>query len=180
MHKIEMVTLVDEQDRVIGKAEKLAAHEKAQCHRAFSVFILRKKADETEVLIHQRHPDKYHCGGLWTNTCCGHPRPEEAAKTGAERRLMEEMGIQTNLHFIDKFHYIAKFENGLTENEVDHVFYNVIAEQHFTVNKNEVAAFKWLSFASLKQAMANNPQHFTPWLDTALKLLLNHLTKEDI
>ena len=75
---IEHVILVDENDNPLGQQEKLKAHELAQCHRAFSVFIYRKNAqNEIEILLQQRHLGKYHCGGLWTNTCCGHPRPGE-------------------------------------------------------------------------------------------------------
>ena len=40
---------------------------------------------------------KYHSGGLWTNTCCTHPYPEEDVKFAAERRLIEEMGMRVKL-----------------------------------------------------------------------------------
>jgi len=51
--------------------EKLEAHEKGLLHRAFSLFIFN---DKKELLIQQRAKDKYHCGGLWTNTVCSHQR----------------------------------------------------------------------------------------------------------
>lgn len=169
----ESVILVDLNDRILGQAEKIAAHEQAQCHRAFSVFILRKRNGSDELLIHQRNPLKYHCGGLWTNTCCGHPRPGEETKTAAERRLQEEMGIKTELSYLDKFHYIAKLQNGLTENEVDHVFFAYIDPIDFTVNPTEVSDFKWVTIPALQESLRQNSPDFTPWLGQALKILTN-------
>ncbi len=175
MNKSEYVILVNEQDDALGQAEKITAHQQAQCHRAFSVFILRKQNNLDEILIHQRHPEKYHCGGLWTNTCCGHPRPGEETKTAAERRLEEEMGIKAKLNYIDKFHYIAKFDNGLTENEVDHVFYGYINQMDFKVNPDEISDYKWVTISTVLQDLKSNPQAFTPWLKQALQLLIDSI-----
>ena len=63
---IEEVVLVNEKDEAVGAMEKMAAHEQAILHRAFSVFIFNKNGD---VLMQQRAHSKYHSGGLWTNTC---------------------------------------------------------------------------------------------------------------
>ena len=168
----EHLVLVNQQDEPLGYAEKMTVHEQALCHRAFSVFILRKTEAHDEVLIHQRNPLKYHSGGLWTNTCCGHPRPREDIKAAAERRLQEEMGIKTSLHYLDKFHYIAKLDKGLTEHEVDYVFYAYINDFNFTVNPNEVSDIKWLTIPALQDSLSQNPQTFTPWLDQALTILV--------
>ena len=164
----EYVILVDKHDQELGTEEKIKAHEKALCHRAFSVFILN---DERKILLQKRQSNKYHCGGLWTNTCCSHPRPNEDTKTAAERRLYEEMGIKTELTYIDKFHYIAEFENGLTENEVDHVFYGTVHDDNFTVNPDEVSDKKWVSFEELSNLLNQYPDQFTPWLKPALVIL---------
>ena len=67
----EFISLVDEQDNIIGRGEKLASHKENQLHRAFSIFVFN---NEGNLIIHRRALEKYHCGGLWTNTCCGHPR----------------------------------------------------------------------------------------------------------
>ena len=124
MTATEYVILVDQTDQEIGIAEKLAAHLENRCHRAFSIFIFRylnHPEQSPELLLQQRAFDKYHSGGLWTNTCCSHPRPGEAVLAAGERRLQEEFGIPASLRALGWFHYIAKFDNGLTENEVDHV-----------------------------------------------------------
>jgi len=116
---MEQVVLVNELDHEIGLMEKMEAHEKALLHRAFSVFVFNAKG---ELLLQQRAFEKYHSGGLWTNTCCSHPRPNETVLDAANRRLMEEMGFQTPLQKVFDFIYQAAFSNGLTEHEFDHVF----------------------------------------------------------
>ena len=88
------VILVDEQDNAIGSMGKMEVHEKAILHRAFSIFIFNKKG---EILLQKRAANKYHSGGLWTNTCCSHPRPGEDTLTAAHNRLQEEMGFTTEL-----------------------------------------------------------------------------------
>ena len=119
---LEEVVLVNEKDEAIGTMEKMAAHEKALLHRAFSVFVFNKNGD---LLMQQRAHSKYHSGGLWTNTCCSHPRPGEHVADAANRRLQEEMGFTTSLNKAFDFTYKAAFDNGLTEHEFDHVFIGI-------------------------------------------------------
>jgi len=166
----DTVILVDEHDNPLGEAEKLAAHEQALCHRAFSIFILRNGENGIETLLQQRHPDKYHCGGLWTNSCCSHPRPGETILQAGQRRLKEELGFNVELTEVGMFHYIAKFDNGLTENEVDHVLVGWYEKEvnHEYINPLEVANTRWQTLTSLQQALQETPENFTPWLSQAL------------
>ena len=90
----EKVILVDKNDNTIGTMSKLDAHKQGKLHRALSVFIIN---DNDEFLLQKRALDKYHSPGLWSNTCCSHPRKGELVSKAAERRLFEEMGIKTSL-----------------------------------------------------------------------------------
>ena len=117
---IEKVILVDENDNQVGVMPKLEAHQKGLLHRAFSVFIFNSKY---ELLLQKRASSKYHSGGLWTNTCCSHPREGEEILDAAKRRLIEEMGIDTSLRKVHDFIYKAELDNDLTEHEFDHVLY---------------------------------------------------------
>lgn len=175
MTATEHVILVDENDNTIGTAEKLSAHQNGQRHRAFSVFVLRKEPD-LSVLLQKRSATKYHSPSLWTNTCCSHPRPGEDIIKAAERRLKEEMNIQIPLHPIGKFHYIAHFDNGLTENEIDHVLVGHFNQELIHPNPKEVADYRWVSFVDLKRELLTNSLQFTPWLDKALRVVENNLT----
>src|SRR3954467_8781583 len=114
----EMLVLVDENDNPIGTEEKLAAHRAGLLPRAFSIYIFNSRGG---MLITRRAPGKYHSPGLWTNTCCGHPRPDEELGAAARRRLREETGIVCEIAHKTQFIYRAEFANGLTEHELDHV-----------------------------------------------------------
>lgn len=153
------VILVDEQDNETGSMQKMKAHELGLLHRAFSVLLFN---DKDELLLQQRAFDKYHCAGLWTNTCCSHPRPGEPVQAAAIRRLKEEMGIECDLIKNFGFIYKASFNNGLTEHEYDHVFTGRFSAIPL-INKNEVADWKYIPVDALKKDMARNPNSYTPW-----------------
>src|SRR5690606_20819833 len=142
----EEVILVDQEDKALGTMEKLEAHQTGVLHRAFSVFLFNS---EGELLLQQRAFDKYHSPGLWSNTCCSHPRPGEDTLGAAKRRLHEEMGMECKLHFISKFLYKTRFENGLFEHELDHIFVGT-TDSLPTINPQEANDFKFLSLAKIK------------------------------
>ena len=169
MTATEHVILVDPDDNPLGTAEKLAAHRAGLCHRAFSIFIIRQ-AVTVEILLQQRAHNKYHSPGLWTNTCCSHPRPDEDIVSAGQRRLSEEMGIVTPLRPAGKFHYVARFDNGLTENEIDHVLVGSLTDPVFQVNPDEVQAWRWVSLPDLHAEITRAPDTFTPWLKEALDM----------
>lgn len=156
---MEYVILVDENDRELGIMEKHEAHEKALLHRAFSVMVFNSKG---EMLLQQRAEHKYHSGGLWTNTCCSHPRPGETTMEAAHRRLLEEMGFDCELSLHQSFIYKAPFENGLTEHEFDYVFKGVYNEDP-QFNEAEVCNFQWISIPELQSLLKSDPQRFTVW-----------------
>lgn len=162
---IDYVILVDEQDNDIGVMEKIKAHQEGLLHRAFSVFIFN---DKEELLLQQRASSKYHSAGLWTNTCCSHPRPNETIKDAANRRLFEEMGISCNLKIKTNFIYKTPFENGLTEHEYDYVLVGN-TNQNPQINKEEVENFKWMSILDIKNDIISNPHHYTSWFKIALE-----------
>ena len=163
----ENVILVDVADRPIGTEEKLRAHERGVLHRAFSVFIFNPL---NKLLLQQRARHKYHSGGLWTNTCCSHPRPGESTLAAAHRRLQEEMGFDTALKEVFSFTYRVSFTNGLTEHEFDHVMVG-----RWTgvprVNKAEVADYCWVTLAELQLALHKYPEQYTYWLGQAVPRL---------
>lgn len=174
------VILVDENDKKIGEAEKLEAHQQALLHRAFSVFIFHYNADETlELLLQQRHPDKYHCGGLWTNSCCSHPQPGETTLDAAERRTFEELGIHVGLKEVGEFIYKAEFDNGLTEYEYDHVLIGFVNSKQLKVNEEEISAVEWIDLEKLAGEINNEARIFTPWFISALQIIIDELSGED-
>jgi isopentenyl-diphosphate delta-isomerase len=160
---MEQVILVDENDVSTGTMAKMEAHEKAVLHRAFSVFIFNSQGD---MLLQQRAVDKYHSGGLWSNSCCSHPRPGEETSDAASRRLKEEMGFETGLKKVFDFIYKASFENGLTEHEFDHVFVGYY-DGTVAPDEKEVNGYAYKPMHEIEELMQTQPELFTAWFHIA-------------
>jgi len=169
--KEEQVILVNENNEQIGTMAKMEAHEKAVLHRAFSVFITNEKGD---IMLQQRAASKYHSPLLWTNTCCSHQRVGESNIEAGKRRLQEEMGFQADLKELFSFIYKAPFDNGLTEHELDHVMIGSYDAEP-NINPDEVEAYKWMSPASIKDDISNNPNEYTAWFKIIFDKYYEHL-----
>jgi isopentenyl-diphosphate delta-isomerase len=161
--RIEQVILVDEQDQPVGACEKMSAHEQGLLHRAFSVFIFNSRG---RLLLQQRSKGKYHSGGLWTNTCCSHPRPGETTEDAAYRRLQEEMGFQTELFHAFTFTYRAELDKELVEHEIDHVFTGIYEGEVFP-NSEEAMDHSYMDMVQLEESLERFPEKFTVWLRIA-------------
>ncbi|HUQ66393.1 MAG TPA: isopentenyl-diphosphate Delta-isomerase [Flavitalea sp.] len=169
------VILVDKNDVAIGRMEKLEAHEKALLHRAFSVFIFNNKG---EMLLQQRADKKYHSAGLWTNACCSHPSPGEDTAAAAIRRLKEELGFTTTLNKAFTFIYRTDFENGLTENEFDHV-YTGIYDGPVIPDISEVKSYVYMPVDEVEKFVAKEPARYTSWFLIAFPQMIKWLSKSN-
>jgi len=161
---MEEVVVVDSTDKQIGVLEKLEAHRLGKLHRAISVLVFNANG---ELLLQKRAADKYHSSNLWTNTCCSHPRPLEDIAQAAKRRLREEMGIEADLKWNFSFEYRTDFENGLIENELDHVFVGQ-SNQIPIPDPNEVSEWKYVNMKELEMDMKNQPDDYTHWFHIIL------------
>lgn len=170
---MEKVILVDTEDNPIGLMEKMEAHEKGLLHRAFSVFVFN---DQNQLLLQKRANAKYHSGGLWTNTCCSHPRENESILAAGERRLMEEMGFSIPLQVIFSFIYKAELDNELTEHEFDHVLIGKFNDYPI-INLTEVADYKYIDLDELTTEMAKHPENYTVWFRIIFDRVKTHLIK---
>lgn len=171
--KNELLILVDENDNEIGLKDKLSTHEEGLLHRAFSVFIFNSK---NELLLQQRADEKYHSGGLWSNTCCSHPNSTEVLSDTISRRLKEEMGMESETEFQFKFLYQTPFENGLMEHEMDYVYFGRSDEEP-KPNPSEVKSWKYISLEALNEDISLKPQNYSVWLRLCLPQVMNHFTK---
>lgn len=167
----EEVVLVNEKDEVVGVEEKIKTHQLGALHRAFSIFIFNS---EGQLLLQKRTSTKYHSKGLWSNTCCGHPRLNESTREASRRRLREEMGFDCAVREVLQFVYQAKLEDGLIEHEYDHVFVGRF-EGTPTPDENEVDDWKWINLAALNLDLQDNPEIYTCWFKIALDTLLRKL-----
>jgi isopentenyl-diphosphate Delta-isomerase len=158
--QIERLVLTDDRNRSIGWGEKLHVHEAGLLHRAFSIFLVDR---EGEIALQKRHPAKYHSGGLWANTCCGHPRPGEATMRAARRRLFEEVGVAADLTLAFRSRYAVAFENGLSENEIVNVYVGSLTGTP-RPHPDEVVAIEMLTIDELAGAVARRPAAYAFWL----------------
>lgn len=169
--KEEKVILVNTNDEPIGLMEKIEAHEKGLLHRAFSVFIYN---DKNEIMLQKRAAHKYHTPGLWTNTCCSHPRDGESVVEAGQRRLQEEMGFVTEIKPVTSFIYKAPFDNGLTEHEFDHVLVGYYNDEP-VINPDEVDDWKWMSADEIRDEISEHPEKFTAWFKIIFEKYYQHL-----
>ena len=147
---------------------KLEAHQKGELHRAISVLIFNSKG---EMLLQQRAAEKYHSAGLWSNTCCTHPNPKETTLQASSRRLMEEMGIKSDLSHLYSFIYKVHLDNGLIENELDHVYLG-ISDELPRLNPNEVSNYRYTSIQKIQEKMESTPEQYSAWFQLIFAKLL--------
>ncbi len=173
--KPEQVILVDQNDQQIGIAEKMQAHQQGLLHRAFSIFVINSQG---QLLLQKRAIAKYHSGGLWTNTCCSHPRPHESILSAGDRRLQEEMGFTCELTEIFSFIYNSPLDHGLIEHEYDHVLLGKFDGEPI-LNPSEAEEWQWVDLDQLKLALVTHPELYTFWLKVCFDKFLGYLPSSD-
>jgi isopentenyl-diphosphate delta-isomerase len=156
----DRVILVDENDDEIGACDKAMAHERSRLHRAFSIFLVDRQG---RILLQRRSLEKYHSGGLWANSCCGHPRPREDTLSAATRRLREELGIASALERRFVARYRAQVGAGMEENEIAHVYFGALAA-HPQPNPSEVMDTQLLGYVELIDWVRSDDASLAPWL----------------
>ena len=153
-----LIALVDIDDNITGFETKSEVHRRGLLHRAFSVFIVK----DGKMLIQKRNPDKYHSGGLWSNTCCSHQRKGEELTESVHRRMLEEMGFDCPLEELFSFVYRTQFSPDLIEYEYDHVFAGSY-DGEVKVNPEEASEVRWISFDQLGEELVKTPEKFSSW-----------------
>ena len=172
----EQVVLVNERDEMVGVEEKLKAHLSGVLHRAFSIFVFNTAG---QLLLQKRSGAKYHSGGLWSNTCCGHPRLGESIKDASRRRLWEEMGFGCELRKCFQFIYRAKLDDGLFEHEYDHVLVGKYDGVPYP-DRGEVDDWKWGDLMTLRLDMQENPEKYTYWFRISLEVLCSSRERHNL
>lgn len=173
----DKLILVDIFDRPVGELDKLSVHRDGLLHRAFSVFLV--DVPGRRLLLQKRAAGKYHSSGLWANTCCSHPRPEEEVLSAARRRLHEETGIRCELTELFTFIYRNVFDNGLSEYELDHVLVgNYDGEsKDWLPDPDEIEELSWVGMEHLIVALSQRPQKFASWFLIAAPQVIAYMRR---
>lgn len=167
MQEIQITAIAD--DGTFYPIEKLDAHVRAVYHVAVSIFVF----SDNRLLLQRRAMDKYHCGGLWANTCCTHPNWKEEATDCADRRLNEELGFSMPLVSSGNIEYSASVGEHLHEHEYVHLFTGSFKDEpiSFTPNPDEVMDTAWKTYDEIVAWVTAEPDTFTPWMKIYLKEL---------
>jgi isopentenyl-diphosphate Delta-isomerase len=170
------VILINENDEPIGVGEKVKTHREGKLHRAFSIFVFNSKG---QLLIQRRASVKYHSNGLWSNTCCGHPRPGEMTEQAARRRLKEEMGFVCDLKVIFHFTYQVRLSEEFSEHEYDHVLMGVFDGDPHPA-PDEVDDWRWADLETLRNDIRAHPDNYTYWFKLSLDLMPAELFVQNV
>jgi isopentenyl-diphosphate Delta-isomerase len=160
---IELVVLLDDDGTAIGTAEKVGVHTNdTALHLAFSCHVYNEAG---QVLVTRRALGKLTWPGVWTNSFCGHPAPDEDQLEAIRRRAQHELGISLDSiePVLPDFRYRAVDASGIVENEICPVF-RAITRDAVQPNPAEVAEFAWVDPTSLRSAVSNTGFAFSPWL----------------
>lgn len=164
------VTLLAEDGSAVGVLPKSEVHtHETPLHLAFSCYVLDR---EGRLLVTRRALSKRTWPGVWTNSFCGHPRPDEAMTDAVRRHGISELGIavdELRLALPD-YRYRAVDASGIVENEICPVHVAVV-DAVPEANPDEVAEWAWVDVDALVDAVTLTPFAFSPWLVEQLPLL---------
>lgn len=170
----ESLILVDADDNEIGHLSKVDCHrDHGILHRAFSVFLFDR---DGRLLLQQRSAQKPLWPLYWSNSCCSHPRRGESIELATARRLQEELGVKTQLHWLYKFTYQADYDDRGEHRGAEHELCHVLIGTHngeVRVHPDEIAAWRWLSVDQINQELSEQPEQFTPWFKLEWETLLS-------
>lgn len=158
----ERVVLLDEDGTPVGTELKAVVHSTTTpLHLAFSCHLFNAAG---QVLVTRRALHKRTWPGVWTNSFCGHPRPDESIDDAVVRRAREELGL--TLHGltmqIPDFRYRATDATGTVENELCPV-YMAFVDDAPSLDPDEVMEARWSDPAALGSALHAAPWAFSPW-----------------
>ena len=167
---MEQVVLLDDSGQAIGVADKSTVHHpETPLHLAFSCYVFNGRG---EFLLTQRAHHKKTWPGVWTNTCCGHPAPEEPVEEAITRRLREELGltVHTLQLALPRFRYRAVMDNGVVENEMCPVFVATTRDAP-APDPAEVEDATWVDWAAFRAGVLDGSRAISPWCREQVSLL---------
>lgn len=158
----DVVVLLDAEGQPCGTAPRATVHGvQTPLHLAFSTYLFD---DDGRVLMTRRALQKLTWPGVWTNACCGHPRPGEAFEDAIVRRVAQELGATVSdvRIVLPDFRYEAVDASGIRENEICPVFAATVTGP-LDPDPTEVMDHRWVEPAHLADAVARAPWLVSPW-----------------
>lgn len=161
----EIFEIVDEENRVIGKAKRSECHgNPSLIHRTSHVIVFHP---DGRILLQRRSMEKDIQPGKWDTAVGGHLMPGEDFETAARREMVEELGIPSNLPL--KYLFDSKIRNSI-ESENTRVFSTVCAGP-FDFPEDEIDDVRFWTACELRREMEMEIDSFTPNLIVELEKL---------
>ncbi len=153
--------LLDERRQPVGRLPKSQVHHlDTPLHLAFSCYVF----DGPRLLLTRRAVTKQAWPGVWTNSCCGHPLPDEDPVDAAARRLRQELGLRLDRAAValPEFEYRAVAPDGVVENEFCPV---LVAAAHGEPDPDpaEVLEYRWEQWSVVTEIARSAPWAISPW-----------------
>lgn len=150
----ELFDVVDEQDRVVGRARRADVHAQKLRHRAVHVLCLDGRG---RVFLQRRSMLKDSAPGKWCASCSGHLDAGEDYDAAALRELQEEIGVGVEPAALERWLRLdACRETGMEFLWV----YRVRHEGPFTLHPAEIMDGAWYERAALDEAIRERPRDF--------------------
>jgi isopentenyl-diphosphate delta-isomerase len=169
----ELIVLVNSAGEPIGTAEKLSAHHgSTPLHLGFSCFIFNRRG---ELLVTRRALTKKVWPGVWTNSVCGHPGPDEPVETAIRRRLDYELGMRATdlVCALPDYRYRTPPFQGIVENEICPVYLGRTCDEP-KPNPEEVAACQWMPWGEFLSGIREEAQKYSYWSIDEARILTRH------
>lgn len=166
----ELVVLLDDDLRPASSAAKNVVHGSATpLHLAFSCYVQDAGG---RLLMTRRALSKSAWPGVWTNSCCGHPAPDEQIEVAVRRRVRHELGLAISQLrcVLPDFRYRATDPAGMVENEICPVFV-ALAQDQPEPNPAEVMDWRWADWSAVSSLAAAAPWALSPWCVLQLEQL---------
>jgi isopentenyl-diphosphate delta-isomerase len=166
---MEMVVLVDDDGRAIGTMPKRVVHHgETPLHRAFSAYLFD---DAGRLLVTRRAEDKATFPGMWTNTVCGHPGPDEDDGAAIARRAGAELGLAVGdlRPALPEYRYRAEFR-GVVENEICPVYIGRFTGDP-APDPTEVGEWELLHWAAFRRRQEREGDAWSPWCREQARLI---------
>jgi len=175
----DRVVLLDDEGNPRGSADRSTVHGRSTpYHLAFSSYLLDQNG---RVLLTRRALTKATWPGVWTNSCCGHPRPGEAPREAVVRRVTSELGAPpTDLRLVlPRFSYHAVDAAGTVEHELCPVWLGRISPDRLRPDPTEVMETCWVEWPTLRGIVTGAPGMLSPWAVLQVPLLTAALAEAE-
>lgn len=163
---IEFFWVVDEDDRVIGKATREECHKtNLNIHRSVYIFLFNGKED---MLLQKRSESKDLYGGYYTGSATGHVDYGESYDEAAERELEEELGINADLKRISNVKCFSRIEREIS------ALYYCRHDGPIRIDEEEISQVVFMSLEQIRKELDSGVKKFALGFKIALSELLKH------